>query len=243
MPVMSPPTPPMSGAMSFIQSLAKAGVQVCFANPGTTEMHLVGALDGTSIRPVLGLHETVCSGAADGYGRMTGRPAMVLLHLGPGLANSIANLHNARRAGSPVVVVVGDMAECHSDSDAPLCMDIAALSGTVSKLTLRTSSAAGLHLDAERAVKESLSFGGVMGSRVVTVVVPHNQQWEKVPSSIACSSASSSGYRPSAALITNGVCKTASAPGAQMCPSNGCSSAPARPAPAPPASWPAPSPL
>jgi hypothetical protein len=93
----------MTGAEAVLRTAAAAGVEVCFANPGTTEMALVSALDEVPIRAVLGLFEGVCSGAADGYARMRGRPALTLLHLGPGFANAIANLHNARRARSPVV--------------------------------------------------------------------------------------------------------------------------------------------
>ena len=113
---------PMSnGAEALIQTARAAGIDVCFANPGTTEMHLVAALDTVpGMRPVLGLFEGVVTGAADGYGRMLRRPALTLLHLGPGFANGIANLHNARRASSPVVNLVGDHATWHADADAPL---------------------------------------------------------------------------------------------------------------------------
>src|SRR5919204_4605781 len=118
----------MNGAESLMRTAAAAGVEVCFANPGTTELALVQALDAVpSIRAVLGLFEGVCSGAADGYARMRGRPALALFHLGPGLANGIANLHNARRARSPIVNVVGDHATWHRGADAPLASDIAAL--------------------------------------------------------------------------------------------------------------------
>ena len=97
----------MNGARSLLETLARAGADVCFANPGTTEMPLVAALEeARGIRAVLGLFEGVCTGAADGYARMTGRPALTLLHLGPGFANGIANLHNARRAYSPVVNLI-----------------------------------------------------------------------------------------------------------------------------------------
>ncbi|HEX6525896.1 MAG TPA: acetolactate synthase large subunit, partial [Streptosporangiaceae bacterium] len=122
----------LTGAEALLGAAVLAGAQVCFANPGTTEMPLVAALDSvTGIRAVLGLHENVCTGAADGYARMTGRPAMTLLHLGPGLANGLSNLHNARRAHSPVVNVVGDHASWHLPADPPLASDIAALAGTV----------------------------------------------------------------------------------------------------------------
>src|SRR5438094_9568840 len=115
----------MNGAESLLRAAAAAGVEACFANPGTTELPLVQALDQVpGIRAVLGLFEGVCTGAADGYGRMTGRPALSLLHMGPGLANGIANLHNARRARSPVVNLVGDQATWHRAADAPLTSDI-----------------------------------------------------------------------------------------------------------------------
>src|ERR1700687_5792621 len=122
----------MNGAEILIRTALAAGVNVCFANPGTTEMPLVAALDSIDgMRAVLGLFEGVCSGAADGYARMTGRPALTLLHLGPGFANAIANLHNARRARSPVVNLVGDHATWHRASDAPLSSDIASLARPV----------------------------------------------------------------------------------------------------------------
>ena len=111
----------MNGAESLIQTALGAGVDTCFTNPGTTEMQLVGALDSVpGVRAVLGLFEGVCTGAADGYGRMLDRPALTLLHLGPGFANGIANLHNARRAYTPIVNLIGDQASWHRASDAPL---------------------------------------------------------------------------------------------------------------------------
>ncbi|HAN36599.1 MAG TPA: acetolactate synthase large subunit, partial [Acidimicrobiaceae bacterium] len=110
---------------SLLQTLVNADVEVCFANPGTSEMHFVSAIDRVpGMRPVLGLFEGVVTGMADGYARMTGKPAATLLHLGPGLANGLANLHNARRAASPVVNIVGDHATYHQQYDAPLASDI-----------------------------------------------------------------------------------------------------------------------
>src|SRR5579872_3396015 len=98
----------MNGAESLVRTLVDSGVEVCFANPGTSEMHFVGALDRVEgMRPVLGLFEGVVTGAADGYARMTGRPAATLLHLGPGLANGLANLHNARKVPVPIVNIIG----------------------------------------------------------------------------------------------------------------------------------------
>ncbi|HEY6174046.1 MAG TPA: thiamine pyrophosphate-binding protein, partial [Kofleriaceae bacterium] len=118
----------MNGARALLQTLVDAGVNVCFANPGTSEMHFVAALDDApEMRGVLALFEGVATGAADGYARMTGRPAAVLLHLGPGLANGLANLHNARRARSPIVAIVGDHATYHKRFDAPLESDIETL--------------------------------------------------------------------------------------------------------------------
>src|SRR5438093_9985426 len=115
----------MNGAQALIRTLVDCGVDVCFTNPGTSEMHFVAALDSVpEMRGVLGLFEGVVTGAADGYARMTGRPAATLLHLGPGLGNGLANLHNARRAHSPMVNVVGDHATVHQRFDAPLQSDI-----------------------------------------------------------------------------------------------------------------------
>ncbi|WP_344017059.1 thiamine pyrophosphate-binding protein, partial [Pseudonocardia xinjiangensis] len=123
----------MNGAHALIRSLVTSGVDVCFANPGTSEMHFVAALDGVpEMRAVLVLFEGVATGAADGYARMAERPAATLLHLGPGLGNGVANLHNARRAGSPVVNVIGDHATYHAKYDAPLQSDIGAIAGAVS---------------------------------------------------------------------------------------------------------------
>ncbi len=115
----------MNGAESLIRSFVDAGVNVCFANPGTSEMHLVQAIDAVpEMRAVLALFEGVCTGAADGYGRMQGVPATTLLHLGPGLGNGIANLHNARRAGTPIINLIGNHALDHLKYDAPLTSDI-----------------------------------------------------------------------------------------------------------------------
>ena len=123
----------MNGAQALIASLVGAGVDACFMNPGTSEMHFVAALDSVPrMRGILALFEGVATGAADGYARIAGRPATVLVHLGPGLANGLANLHNARRAHSPVVVIVGAHATGHVRYDAPLQSDIEALARTVS---------------------------------------------------------------------------------------------------------------
>ena len=123
----------MKGAQRLIRTLVEGGVDVCFMNPGTSEMHFVAALDDVpEMRSVLGLFEGVVTGAADGYGRMAQRPAATLLHLGPGLGNGLANLHNARRARTPVVNIVGDHATYHARYDAPLQSDIASIASAVS---------------------------------------------------------------------------------------------------------------
>jgi len=159
----------MTGAEALLKTAAAAGIDVCFANPGTTEMSLVAALDAVpSVRAVLGLFEGVCSGAADGYARMTGRPALALFHLGPGLANAIANLHNARRARSPVVNLVGDQATWHQAADAPLTSDIASLARNVSLWVRQSQSAGQVAQDAAEAIAASL--GTPAG--VATLILP-----------------------------------------------------------------------
>ena len=172
----------MTGAEHLVETAVAAGIEVCFANPGTTEMPLVAALDRVpGIRAVLGLFEGVCTGAADGYGRMTGKPAMTLLHLGPGLANGLANLHNARRACSPVVNVVGDHATWHRAADAPLTSDIASLARPMSGWVRSTTSAAALASDMADAIAAALAPPG----RVATLIVPADCQWGEVTSAAA----------------------------------------------------------
>jgi acetolactate synthase-1/2/3 large subunit len=167
----------MNGAEITLRLAAQAGIQVCFANPGTTEMPLVTALDRVSgIRAVLGLFEGVCTGAADGYGRMADRPALTLLHLGPGFANGIANLHNARRAGSPLVNLVGDHATWHRAHDAPLTSDVESLARPVSAW-VRTSRAAG---DLAGDFAEALAAANTHPGQVATLIAPANCQWEDV---------------------------------------------------------------
>ena len=111
----------MTGAEALLRTLTQLGVDTCFMNPGTSEMQFVAALDKVpGFRPVLALFEGVVTGAADGYARMTGKPAATLLHLGPGLGNGVANLHNARRARTPIINIIGDHATYHLANDAPL---------------------------------------------------------------------------------------------------------------------------
>lgn len=164
----------MNGAESLVQTAVRAGVDVCFANPGTTEMPLVAALDAVpGVRGILGLFEGVCTGAADGYARMTGRPAMTLLHLGPGFANGIANLHNARRAPSPVLNVIGDHATWHRAADAPLSSDIVSLAAPVSCHVHASERVASLGEDTARAIEAARQTPG----GVATLIVPADVQW------------------------------------------------------------------
>ena len=124
----------MNGAQSLVQTLIHCDVDTCFANPGTSEMHFVAAMDSvTKMHPVLCLFEGVVTGAADGYGRIAGKPAATLLHCGPGLANGLANLHNARRGNTPIVNIVGDHATYHQQYDAPLASDVAGFARPVSR--------------------------------------------------------------------------------------------------------------
>src|SRR6202142_2302876 len=132
----------MNGAESLVRSLVAGGVDTCFTNPGTSEIHLVAALDRMpAMRCVLGLFEGVVTGAADGYARMAEKPACTLLHLGPGFGNGLANLHNASRAHVPIVNLVGQHATYHLRHDTPLTSDIEAIARPYSKW-LRTSGAA-----------------------------------------------------------------------------------------------------
>ncbi len=164
----------MNGAHALVRTLVDAGVDVCFANPGTSEMHFVAALDDVpAMRAVLTLFEGVATGAADGYGRMAGRPAATLLHLGPGLANGIANLHNARRARTPLVNVVGDHATHHKRLDAPLESDVDALASAVSGWFRRSLTTSDLAADAVDAVAAATSAPGC----VATLVLPADVSW------------------------------------------------------------------
>src|SRR5262245_26221528 len=168
----------MNGAESLVRSLVASGVDVCFANPGTSEMHLVQAIDVTAgIRPVLALFEGVCTGAADGYGRITGRPATTLLHLGAGLGNGIANLHNARRAGTPLINLVGDHAVHHVPYDAPLTADIEGVARPVSAWVRTARTSTGLSGDGRDAVQAALAPNPEPLGGIATLIVPADCAW------------------------------------------------------------------
>lgn len=172
----------MNGAESLISTLVGAGVNVCFANPGTTEMPMVQALDSVpGMRAVLCLFEGVATGAADGYARMTGKPGLTLLHLGPGFANGIAYLHDAKRARSPVVNLIGDHASWHLPADAPLTSDIVSLANPVSDWVRRSNSAEEIAGD----VAEAIAVASVKPGKIATLIVPHDAQLDAASSAVA----------------------------------------------------------
>ena len=166
----------MNGAQALIRTLVDAGVTRCFSNPGTSEMHFVAALDSVpEMHSVLTLFEGVATGAADGYGRMTGSPAATLLHLGPGLGNGLANLHNARRARVPVVNIVGDHATYHREYDAPLQSDIESVARNVSGWVRTSNSTPDLARDATDAIVAAIGPPG----QVATLILPADVSWEE----------------------------------------------------------------
>ena len=182
-----------TGAEVLWKALAEQGVDTCFANPGTTELDLVRGLESRGdIRCVVGLQENVCTGAADGYGRMAGRPAATLLHLGPGFANGIANLHNARRARTPIVNIIGDHTSWHLPFDAPLSSDIEALAGAVSGWVGRIRGPGSIAEAAVEAVRQSLAEGG----RGASIIFPADFQAEAVTGAAGASAAGASAVAP-----------------------------------------------
>jgi acetolactate synthase-1/2/3 large subunit len=166
----------MNGAESLVETLAGAGVEVCFANPGTSEMHFVAALDRVGdVRCVLGLFEGVATGAADGYARMADKPASTLLHLGPGLANGLANVHNARRANTPMVNIVGDHATYHKQYDAPLNSDVEGVARPFSDWVRTSADSRSVARDGAAAVAAAMAPPG----RVATLIVPADASWNE----------------------------------------------------------------
>ncbi len=167
----------MNGAESLLATLVENGVDVCFTNPGTSEMHFVAALDEVAgMRCVLCLFEGVLSGAAAGYAAMAGKPASTLLHLGPGLGNALANVHNARKGKLPVVNIVGDHATYHVQYDAPLTSDIEGIARPVSDWVRTAGAPAQIAIDGAEAVRQAGS------SRIATLVLPADVSWGDNPS-------------------------------------------------------------
>ena len=166
----------MNGAESLVHTLLKSGVDTCFSNPGTSEMHFVAALDRVpGMRCVLGLFEGVVTGAADGYARMSGKPAATLLHCGPGLANGLANLHNARRAQTPIVNIVGDQATYHRPNDAPLTADTEGWARGASAWVRTATSSATVGADAAVAVQAARTHPG----QIATLILPSDTSWDE----------------------------------------------------------------
>ncbi len=166
----------MNGADRLLETLVESGVEVCFANPGTSEMQLVSAIgNNDSMRAVLCLFEGVVSGAADGYARMADKPAVTLLHVGSGFSNSMANQHNAKRAHVPLVNVVGDHATYHLQYDAPLTSDVPGHAKLCSEWVGISESADDLAVNGAKAVQVSMQGWG----KVTTVVAPANHAWEE----------------------------------------------------------------
>lgn len=164
----------MNGADLLCETLLANGIDICFANPGTSEMHFVAALDRQPrMRCVLGLFEGVVTGAADGYARMADKPAATLLHLGPGLANGLANMHNARRARTPMVNVVGDHATYHLQFDAPLTSDIESLARPMSHWVGRAETADTVG----QRTSEAISAAQIGGGGISTLILPADSAW------------------------------------------------------------------
>lgn len=207
----------MNGAESLVRTLVDSNVDVCFTNPGTSEMHFVAALDRVpGMRCVLGLFEGVATGAADGYYRMAERPAATLLHLGPGLANGMANLHNAKKAFSGIVNIVGDHAVDHLKHNAPLTSDLDTVARPMSDVVIRSNSSRDIARDGARAVTAARTAPG----RIATLVLPADTAWNEADAAVkaeepparpavdaqaikACAQALQSGRQ--AALLLGGV--------------------------------------
>ncbi|WP_328363366.1 acetolactate synthase large subunit [Mycobacterium sp. NBC_00419] len=194
----------MNGAQALITTLVSDGVRICFANPGTSEMHFVAALDTVpQMRGVLTLFEGVATGAADGYARISGDPAAVLLHLGPGLGNGLANLHNARRAVVPMLVVIGDHATYHKKYDAPLESDIDSVAGTVSGWLRRTGAVADVAADATEAIASARAH-----RHISTLILPADVSWgdgaELAKPAVTQQSPGSAGLDEVAAVLASG---------------------------------------
>src|SRR5437870_3612923 len=166
----------MNGAESLVRTLVGGGVNVCFANPGTSEMHFVAALDRVEgMRCILGLFEGVVTGAADGYARMTGSPAATLLHLGPGMANGLANIHNANKASTPMVNIVGDHATYHRRYDAPLTTDIETAAKPFSRWVKTSPDARSVAADGAAAIAAARTPPG----QIATLILPADTAWNE----------------------------------------------------------------
>ncbi|MFC1695455.1 acetolactate synthase large subunit [Pseudomonadota bacterium] len=197
----------MNGAELLLETLVASGVEVCFSNPGTSEMQLVSAIgNNDGMRSILCLFEGVVSGAADGYGRMADKPAITLLHVGSGFSNSMANLHNARRAHTPIVNIVGDHATYHLQYDAPLTSDVPAHAAICSDWVKVSLSADDLAESGAEAVRAAMKGSG----RTATLIAPANHAWEEAGQPVESGSfpmpetPSESAIKEAVAALTNG---------------------------------------
>jgi len=187
----------MNGAESLVQTLTDQGVELCFANPGTSEMHFLKALENPSMRSVLCLFEGVCTGAADGYYRMKGTPASTLLHLGPGLANGLANIHNAKRASSGMVNIVGEHSAAHLKYDPPLMSDIEGLARPLSHWVRRVESPRAVAWDVATAVSKASEHPG----QIATLILPGDTSWQDAGEQIGLPRTVASAKIPDASRI------------------------------------------
>jgi acetolactate synthase I/II/III large subunit len=197
----------MNGAESLVRTLVWGGVDVCFANPGTSEMHFVAALDRVDgMRCVLGLFEGVVTGAADGYARMSEKPAATLLHLGPGMANGLANMHNANKASTPMVNIVGDHATYHRRYDAPLTTDIETAARPFSRWVKTSPDARSVAADGALAIAAARTPPG----QIATLILPADTAWNEgsgpapVPPAIAPASVAHEAVAEAARILRSG---------------------------------------
>jgi acetolactate synthase-1/2/3 large subunit len=187
----------MNGAESLVHTLTGQGVDICFANPGTSEMHFLKALENPRMKSVLCLFEGVCTGAADGYYRMKGTPASTLLHLGPGLANGLANIHNAKRASSGMVNIVGEHSASHLKYDPPLTSDIEGLARPLSHWVRRVDSARSVSWDVSTAIAKASELPG----QIATLILPGDASWQEAGGQLAAKADTPKAKAPDAARV------------------------------------------
>lgn len=189
----------MNGAQSLVATLVDQGVDICFANPGTSEMHFLAALENPRMRSVLCLFEGVATGAADGWYRMKDKPASTLLHLGPGLANGLANIHNAKRASSGMVNIIGEHSSSHLKYDPPLTSDIEGLARPLSHWVRRADSASTIAWDTANAVAKASEHPG----QIATLILPGDTSWQQAGPAVLPSFAPATRRPPDAARVAH----------------------------------------
>lgn len=187
----------MNGAESLVATLVDRGVDICFANPGTSEMHFLAALENPKMRSVLCLFEGVATGAADGWYRMKDTPASTLLHLGPGLANGLANIHNAKRAWSGMVNIIGEHSTSHLKYDPPLTSDIEGLARPLSHWVRRADSASAIAWDAAKAADKASEHPG----QIATLILPGDTSWRETGTTVVPPRETAARRTPDAARI------------------------------------------